>query len=374
MKLVLLITRAAGAAALIGALVVGWGSPSSTHSQGFTSDGVPAAKLMSVQVSTAEGISGNLINSADRSMCIDADSNHYPHNGDNIQLWSCNTNPEQKWVVTSAGQLKNASTNMCVDADSNHYPHNGDNIQLWSCNTNPEQKWVVTSAGQLKNASTNMCVDADSNHYPHNGDNIQLWSCNTNPEQRWMISSVGAGSEDWAGSSFCASYEVRYMGTTYNGVAACGDGWTGASSNEQGPITYNGVLLDSVGFQCYELAARYFYYATGYTPPVDPRASNLAWDIHNGHSQFPVFPAGATGATSTYSSSLVQGAIISMWSASDLTGHVGVVTKVSLTNNSGLIYVMDENSATSGTDKITVTNGQMNFENLYNKFQWVTGL
>ena len=50
-------------------------------------------------------------------------------------------------MITNAGQLKNASTGMCVDADSNHYPSNGDNIQLWACNTHPEQVWTSGSGG-----------------------------------------------------------------------------------------------------------------------------------------------------------------------------------------------------------------------------------
>ena len=175
MKLVLLITRVAGIAALLGAGVAGCGLPSSTHAQAFMANGVSAAKVKSAQASGAGGNAVNLVNSGDPSMCIDADSNHYASNGDNIQLWACNTHPEQEWVLTSLRQLKNASTGMCIDADSNHYPSNGDNIQLWACNTHPEQEWVVTSAGQLKNASTGMCIDADR----------------TLPEQRGQYPAMG---------------------------------------------------------------------------------------------------------------------------------------------------------------------------------------
>jgi cell wall-associated NlpC family hydrolase len=137
---------------------------------------------------------GNLSSASTPGMCVDADSNHYPGNGDNVQLWSCNAHPEQLWTLTSSGQLRNAGTGLCADADSNHYPSNGDNVQLWSCNTNPEQRWVFTTAGQLRNASSSLCLDADSNHYPSNGDNLQLWSCNTNPEQRWVFTIGHAGN------------------------------------------------------------------------------------------------------------------------------------------------------------------------------------
>ncbi len=251
---------------------------------------------------------------------------------------------------------------MCLDADSNHYPSNGDNVQLWSCNTHPEQEWTLTSSGQLQSAGTSMCLDADSNHYPSNGDNAQLWSCNTHPEQEWRF--------DWPSSSFCASHNVPYMGTTFDGVAACGVPYNGSKSNNQGRITYNGVLLDSVGFQCVELAARYFYYVTGHNPP-GANGGAYAWAVYKAYPQYGISPGGATGGVSTYENTLVPGDIISMWSSSDLTGHVGIVTKVSL--NTGKIYMMDENANGSGTDAITVTNGRMSFNGL-NEFQWVYNL
>jgi hypothetical protein len=43
----------------------------------------------------------NLTNGGDPGTCVDADSNHYPSNGDNIQLWACNTHPEQQWILGS---------------------------------------------------------------------------------------------------------------------------------------------------------------------------------------------------------------------------------------------------------------------------------
>lgn len=103
MKLFLLIARAAGIAALLSFGAAGCGLASSAHTQTFMSDGAQAAKAMTAHASAAGGASANLVNSADRSMCIDADSNHYPSNGDNIQLWACNTHPEQEWTTGSVG-------------------------------------------------------------------------------------------------------------------------------------------------------------------------------------------------------------------------------------------------------------------------------
>jgi hypothetical protein len=43
---------------------------------------------------------------------------------------------------------------MCLDANSNNYPNDGDNVQLWACNTHPEQIWTQTGAGQLESSGT----------------------------------------------------------------------------------------------------------------------------------------------------------------------------------------------------------------------------
>jgi cell wall-associated NlpC family hydrolase len=177
-RFVLFLTRIAGMAVLLGAAVAGCSLASSARAQGFTSEGA----AMSARVAASSGTPANLVNAADRSMCIDADSNHYASNGDNIQLWACNTHPEQEWVITSAGQLKNASTGMCIDADSNHYPSNGDNIQLWACNTHPEQEWksgsgsssgsvgskIVAAAASMK--GKHYCWDGGSPSGPTHGD------------------------------------------------------------------------------------------------------------------------------------------------------------------------------------------------------------
>ena len=360
--------RTAGAALLLVGGVVGYSLAVGGPAHASVSNAAVAGRAASTHsLAAIGGPPANLENAGDWATCLDANSDHYPNSGDGIQLWSCNTHPEQEWVLTSAGQLQNAGTNMCLDANSDHYPNSGDGIQLWSCNTHPEQEWVLTSAGQLQNAGTNMCLDANSDHYPNSGDGIQLWSCNTHPEQEWRL--------DWAASSFCAShYNQRYMGTTFHGVAACGVAYTGpTSSNYQGKISYNGVLLDEYGFQCVELAARYFYYVTGHAPP-GANGGAYAWAVYKAYPQYGISPGGATGGVSTYENTLVPDDIISMWSSSDLTGHVAVVTSVSLNSaHTGKIYVIDENASGSGTDAITVTNGKMSFDGL-NEFQWVYNL
>ena len=205
-----------------------------------------------------------------------------------------------------------------------------------------------------------------------------------------------SGSTDWAGSSFCTKYGVHIMGANYKGVAACGDPYANSSSNTQGTISYttpsgNTVIFDGgkvgvAGFQCVELAARYFYFETTQDPPHPAYGSQFANELGGSAYGYNVYPAHSTGTsdnagTSSFNPSLTAGNIISMWSKSDATGHVAVVTKVNVTKSAagwnGTITLIDENASANGTDKITVKDGSMSYATAagdYDEFQWTTNL
>ncbi len=128
--------------------------------------------------------------------------------------------------------------------------------------------------------------------------------------------------------------------------------------------------------ECVELAARYFYFETMQNPPAPPNGAQFAYSL--AADGYRVVPAGFMKGTNQFDSSLTAGNVISMWSPSDLTGHVAVVTKVSVSGGNGTIYVMDENASAHplpgdwGNDVITVTNNKMSYYGLYNQFQWTT--
>lgn len=125
--------------------------------------------------------------------CLDANSNHYPKDGDNVQLWTCAANARQFWYYDSSnGLIYNEDTSYCLDANSNHYPKDGDNIQLWTCAANARQEWadmpIYPTFDIIANQNLTSCIDANSAHYGSNGDNIQLWGCGSTPEQSWSSS------------------------------------------------------------------------------------------------------------------------------------------------------------------------------------------
>jgi len=183
------------------------------------------------------------------------------------------------------------------------------------------------------------------------------------------IYPFGSGDVDWAGPSFCSSYSQPSLSYSNWGVTPCGQPFGNGSNNVQGKIKCSvasgcaaatgdkGFQFDSVGFQCVELAARYFLFETTLEPPQPQYAKDFVADLHSEYPQYMV-----SGNTDTFSSALTQGQIISMGDGMNDTsaGHVGVVTAVSVNSEgNGTITIMDENASATAEDTITVSGGEL---------------
>jgi hypothetical protein len=144
------------------------------------------------------------------NMCLDAewDSANNPSNdGDKVQMWTCgslNSMPSnQDWVspgINTWGTITNVNSGKCLDAETdsaNNPTHNGDRVELWTCNGGSQQQWefVLKSNGYFSvcnkyaaDRGLAMCLDAetDATHSPNlNGDVVQLWNWGGGSNQTW---------------------------------------------------------------------------------------------------------------------------------------------------------------------------------------------
>src|SRR5207244_8351040 len=107
--------------------------------------------------------------------CLDADLATIGANGTKVQLWDCNGQAQQRWILDDAdGTLRNASSNRCLDADG----ANGTRVQLWDCNGGPQQRWHWAFGPSLRVGADGRCLNADVNTIGANGTKVQLWDCN----------------------------------------------------------------------------------------------------------------------------------------------------------------------------------------------------
>jgi hypothetical protein len=168
-----------------------------------------------------------------------------------------------------------------------------------------------------------------------------------------VVGVVGVGpaaaQTDWAGSGFCATgapSPAPYMGNSYDGVAACGTKYgDDGNSNEQGPVSYDGIQFDSVGFQCVELVMRYMYYDFG-VAPYSANGNTVVSNYSGSVFTKEIDPA-ADGLPSI-------GDILSFaGTSSNPYGHTSIVIGVS----SSSISTLNENDTSKGLDTVPVSKG-----------------
>jgi hypothetical protein len=92
---------------------------------------------------------GTIQSSRFPGMCLDADTQGGGRDGTIVQLWRCENSPQQHWFFRTDGsdlaiynQLFLNNGNTVLDRDVRD-PGNGDQIQLWTKNFQPQQWWQV---------------------------------------------------------------------------------------------------------------------------------------------------------------------------------------------------------------------------------------
>jgi hypothetical protein len=128
--------------------------------------------------------------------CLDADTATIAENGTRIQLWDCNGQPQQRWLVfaypvTGAiGLVSMHAPYRVLDLDVHSAGRNSGRVQLWSYNGESQQQWNRASeprpADSLRSGfSPHRCLDADVHSMHRLGTIVHMWDCNGQPQQRW---------------------------------------------------------------------------------------------------------------------------------------------------------------------------------------------
>ncbi|MBB6435951.1 ThuA domain-containing protein [Streptomyces candidus] len=114
--------------------------------------------------------------------CADV-ANGASADGTQIQLWTCNQSPAQKWTRHSDDTLR--ALGKCMDV-SGGGSADGTKIQLYGCNASGAQKWVHQADGTLKNPQSGKCLDA-AGVSSADGTRLHLWTCHTGANQKWAL-------------------------------------------------------------------------------------------------------------------------------------------------------------------------------------------
>ncbi|WP_066367284.1 lectin [Herbidospora mongoliensis] len=106
-------------------------------------------------------------------------------NGAAAQIWDCNSQNNQQWTATSAGELR-VYGGKCLDVNGASTA-DGAAVIIWDCNGQNNQKWRFNSDGTLTAVGANKCLDVP-NYSTANGVKLQIWTCGGGANQRWTRS------------------------------------------------------------------------------------------------------------------------------------------------------------------------------------------
>jgi hypothetical protein len=144
------------------------------------------------QVIAAAGVTGGSqptgapVRAVAAGRCLDV-NNSTTTPGTQLQIWDCNSGPNQRWTRTSAGELRvYADTSpLCLDA-SGRGTTNGTQAVIWTCNGQNNQQWTVNANGTITSVQSGLCLDV-SGAGTANGTKVQLWSCTGATNQQWRL-------------------------------------------------------------------------------------------------------------------------------------------------------------------------------------------
>jgi lysophospholipase L1-like esterase len=130
--------------------------------------------------STSPGTSGHIVG-VGSGRCLDV-PNSSQTGGTQVQLWDCNTQSNQQWTYTSAGELRVYGSD-CLDANAQGTTA-GTKAIIWPCNGQQNQKWNLNSDGTITGVQSGLCLDA-TGAGTTNGTPLELWTCNGGSNQKW---------------------------------------------------------------------------------------------------------------------------------------------------------------------------------------------
>jgi streptogrisin C len=125
------------------------------------------------------GPEGTQFTNAGAARCL-AVPNNSQTRGTLVQVRDCGTGADQKWTLTTAGELR-IYGNKCLDAfGASTRP--GTRAIIWDCHSGANQKWTVDASGAIKGAQSGLCLDAAG---AQNGAAVTLRRCTNSALQKW---------------------------------------------------------------------------------------------------------------------------------------------------------------------------------------------
>jgi hypothetical protein len=130
--------------------------------------------------------------SSNWARCLDTDLANSHLDGGTVQIWECNSWPNQKWNFYDDGTVR-LGNGMCLEADAT-----GAGVRTWTCNGRLQQFWRLDGPWQggqtLVSLFNQRCLDVPwtGGPLPGNGARPQLAACNRNSATQYWVGGSSA--------------------------------------------------------------------------------------------------------------------------------------------------------------------------------------
>ena len=209
-------------------------------------------------------------------------------------------------------------------------------------------KWVDLATVSSAPWQTTLAVSTLNSGY--NQVNVQAWDAAGNASTSpyiWLNRSTPTPAW-WSGDCDVNSNPGSYaLGTSFNGVKACGPGPTQGGTDHL--VRFFTNAFGEYEWECVELVMRYMYLAYGIAPYNSPGGRDVVAN-YTGNALIKVNNSGASLPT--------PGDILSFAASTNhpKLGHTAVVTSVSVNaNGSGSVATMEQNASAKGSGSVVVS-------------------
>ncbi|GAB7189925.1 hypothetical protein NUM3379_06310 [Kineococcus sp. NUM-3379] len=103
--------------------------------------------------------------------------------GAEIDIYDCNGGANQRWVFTSAGELRSFGGELCLDAEASGTAP-GTRLVSYTCNGRANQKFARGANGSIVGQQSGLCLDVAARGTA-NGTRVALWTCSGATNQQW---------------------------------------------------------------------------------------------------------------------------------------------------------------------------------------------
>jgi glucose/arabinose dehydrogenase len=117
-------------------------------------------------------------------LCLDVKGND-PTPRALVQIWTCNSQRNQQWELTPAGELRAFDGTRCLDVrGASTAPRSV--VQSTTCNGGANQKWTFKSDGTIVGVASGLCLTVMGAGRTA-GTGIDIWPCEGAPHQKWTL-------------------------------------------------------------------------------------------------------------------------------------------------------------------------------------------